>query len=698
MVSNNYFVLIYAVRRREKYSVFFRIGAFHAFVRSPFGDRMEIDMLMTKKQFFTEELDFNISELSAAKELFESGDEVGAEHIFAEYMRASLDSEHYFELGREHGTPGRMYEASKSLLENADEILAGKVRSVGYTHDYGGEIQWGVNGSPDQYREWTFQLNRHYAFRTVAAAYLESGDEKYAKGFERIINGWLDQAICPGWPVPNRCAKYPMWRTISAGIRMSVSWPYAVHAFIKSPSISDATWVRIAMSLWEHAEFIKNSPSSLNWLDFEMSGLNSIGCMYKFFKKSEEWRTHAFTMMMEEIKTQLYPDGFQCELSTGYQDTITATHTNVYNVAKHYGIDVPEDYVNSIKLLYTMYPKIMRPDGRTPSTNDSGEEPVSIRMKNMLKNFPGEKYAEDILAGKVSEMYPLDVVFPYAGIITMRTGWGEDDMWVFFESGPLGAGHQHEDKLNVNLSAYGKNIINTLGNYPYDGSPMRSMHLSSRAHNTGLVDGAGQNRTATKTPWTGEFVNKKSDLEVNVGGDIVVACGKYNEGYGKDLLPATHERKVIFFREGLDGSKPFVVLLDKFTADDEKPHKYEIIFPLYDVPVTLRGRHATIDAGDGVTLEVVTHAALATITGQSGPSLLGWRKAANRLDPPIPTPVLSIYDYSEAKNFATVLYPTPDGKAPEIGIDCDEEKFTITLDGKEYTFSYNDERIATEKV
>jgi hypothetical protein len=155
----------------------------------------------------------------------------------------------------------------------------------------------------------------------------------------------------------------------------------------------------------------------------------------------------------------------------------------------------------------------------------------------------------------------------------------------------------------------------------------------------------------------------------------------------------------VFFRHGLDGSRPFFVLLDTFTAGDDANHKYEVSFPLHPMPVTLRGRHATIDAGDGVTLEVVTHAALSTNTAAYGPEYMGFRPASDRLaEEHIPAPVLIIKDSGAVKHFATVLYPTPDGNAPEITVSCDEASFTVTLDGVEHKFARDEEFLVTKPV
>ncbi len=651
-------------------------------------------MILKEKQFYTEELDYTIPEMARVRELYLAGDTGAAEHAFAEYFKSALDPEHYFDGDVKGGEA-----ADPAVIEKADKICRGIVTSCKYTYDFGGDIDWSVNGAPDGYREWIWQFNRHGVFKDVARAYRASGDEKYAEWFERNMTGWIENTECPQWPVPNRYHDNPNWRTISAGIRQMGNWPYSIHAFLKSPSISDRTWVLIAMSIWEHGQLLMNSPSSLNWLDIEMSGLNILASIYRFYRLSEKWRSFAVNMMASELRTQVYEDGFQCELTTGYQGVVTSTNIGVYNAAKRYGFDIPADFKANIRKLYTMYPKLMRPDGRTPCTNDGGEVLVSDRMAEALKYYPDDPEFTAVLEGRPGDVYPLDVVMPWSGMITMRTGWGKDDVWAFFESAPFGAGHQHDDKLNINVSAYGKNILNVIGNYAYDGSNMRRLVLSSRGHNTGIVDGRGQNARPTHTVWSPEKVNIKSDLEVNIGENTVVAYGKYDRGYGVDLIQVTHERKVVFFRDGIDGSRPFFVLLDTFTPKDDEKHTYELSFPLYPIPVKLNGRHATLDCGDGVTMEVVTHAALSTVTGQNAPEYMGFRPSEDRLAKEhIPAPVLIIKDGGTVKHFATVLYPTPDGVAPEIGVSCDAESFTVTLDGVEHKFDRNEEFLVTKPV
>ncbi len=50
----------------------------------------------------------------------------------------------------------------------------------------------------------------------------------------------------------------------------------------------------------------------------EAEGLAFIAITFPEFKDSEKWRKEAFRRLNAEITTQVYPDGYQRELATGY--------------------------------------------------------------------------------------------------------------------------------------------------------------------------------------------------------------------------------------------------------------------------------------------------------------------------------------------------------------------------------------------
>jgi hypothetical protein len=274
---------------------------------------------------------------------------------------------------------------------------------------------------------------------------------------------------------------------------------------------------------------------------------------------------------------------------------------------------------------------------------------------------------------------------PYSGMAVMRDGWDPDGIWAFFESAPFGKSHQHEDKLNFLLCAYGKNMLDDSGNFAYDNSDMRKYILSTRAHNTGLVDGMGQNRRKHYF-WKEDDIRKRSDLRVEERDGVTVASGSYCEGYGTDLLPVTHTRTVYFYRNGIGGSDPFFLLRDRFTAQDNRVHTYEVSFQLGREPLTVKDRTATIDFGDHVSLCIAGTGAMTTVTASQNP-FMGFRKnSAPGKVAHHPAPVLSFSETAEQADFATVLYPVK-GKVPSVSVEWDGKMLLLTINGERHTIA-----------
>ncbi|NLW11125.1 MAG: hypothetical protein GX028_03820, partial [Clostridiaceae bacterium] len=65
----------------------------------------------------------------------------------------------------------------------------------------------------------------------------------------------------------------------------------------------------------------------------------------------------------------------------------------------------------------------------------------------------------------------------------------ENDTWVHFQCGPLGAGHGHADKQHVSLLSRGENVLTDAGRYSYVFGPDRVQFKELRAHNTIMADG-----------------------------------------------------------------------------------------------------------------------------------------------------------------------------------------------------------------
>jgi hypothetical protein len=153
-----------------------------------------------------------------------------------------------------------------------------------------------------------------------------------------------------------------------------------------------------------------------------------------------------------------------------------------------------------------------------------------------------------------------------------RSGWDRDARWLWFDGGPFGYGHQHEDKLQIILEAYGKRLLVDPGNYTYERSKWRSYFIDSYSHNVVLVDGQPQRRRGAKDRT--QYLVKQPLPHVwstTESADYVEAT--YDEGFGGNVGKGVqHTRAVLFIKP------EFWVVLDTLTAVDGQEHTYEPMF------------------------------------------------------------------------------------------------------------------------
>ena len=651
-------------------------------------------MLYSEEKFFTELLDETLPAMREAKALWERGETAAAEKCFADYARATLhedlaDTRARVESGRLDPAP---------IITEADRIVDGWVSACGFPwHFEDGKIDWNSNKTYNNYCEWTWQLSRHPEFVTLGQAYQISGDEKYARRFEEMLLSWIEQAECP----ENANAHATLtWRTIEAGIRLG-TWTSAIHMLIRARALSDHAITMFFLSICEHGYRLRYFNTGYNWLIIEMSGLFKVGVFYPFLKEGRALTEYAFSRMQEQLSFQIYPDGFQYELTDGYHRGIINDYVGMMEIARRYSdIAIPREMVDTIHAMYHLLVKIVEPDDRTPDLNDGSDAPILGMMARASSLYPEDSvfrwFASDRREGHAPAY--TSVALPYSGMAVFRTGWEREAIWALFESAPFGKAHQHEDKLHFDLYAYGRRMLSDSGQYEYDTSDIRKYILSTKAHNTALVDGMDQNRRATYA-WADEDIHKRSDLAYRFGDVLEVAEGSYSEGYGPSLVKVTHHRKVIFFKQGLEGTKPFFLLLDTFTPEDGGEHLYEVNFQLGVEPLELLGKQARVLYPDGVSLSFVSSAYPTVAIAQKHPRFIGWRKIRDTKSEHehLPAPALLFTEHGEKRRVATLVYPSDEAVCPIVSVSVNGDGFTIEkADGSEHFFAYSDDRLATD--
>ncbi len=653
-------------------------------------------MLTTYEKLFCEALDTSIPALADIDVTFRSEGVAAAEKQLADYLRVSLRVEDYFSMLSYHERDNTWCDPDDDDFATAEKILTGELRSCGFPHKFAdtASVDWECNPTPNDYAEWTWQLSRHHEWRCLGYCYRLTGDEKYTKGFVDLMMSWCKQAECPA-DAPFYATK--CWRTIEAGIRMTLNWHYAFYACIHSPHMTDHVITTFIRSICDHGYRLSHFGSGGgNWRAMEMAGLAHIAMLFPFLRNAEEWGRRAFSVLTVELDNQIYADGFQFELSTSYHDVVILNYHRVLATARAMAYPVPEELVQKLLRLFELNINVTCPDRYSPDLNDGNRASLAYWCGIGLSYYPDHP-AIRWFATEGREGQPpayTSVALPYSGLAFMRTGWGKEDLWCFMDAGDFGRGHQHEDKLNILLSAYGKNLLLDAGNYAYDDSPMRRFVLDTRSHNCALVDDLGQNRRG-RFRWSDEPLDRYAGMKWSFSPAADLAEGVYHQGYGPDFLPVTHKRKVILFKEGLVGSQPFVLVIDRFESEDGLEHTYTPSYQLGFEPYTDDGHAFTADHGDGVTFTLTASVPHTVAVGQTEPIFIGWRKKydnAAAVNEGLPAPCVRYPLTGKTARMVTALCPCKDNGKTVASVEASREinhtEITLTFtDGRKVTLS-----------
>ncbi|MEM2704500.1 MAG: alginate lyase family protein [Candidatus Bathyarchaeia archaeon] len=618
---------------------------------------------LTDEEFFRI-LDYNYPGLQRVLDAFEKGDINLAKHEFVKHIK-SRDKPKFFFDWRDRFKP----EASSSVrvnLEEANRILNRELTSVGVSYKFGEDIDWELN--PIDYMEWPWQLNRHYFWRTLGDAYWVTGDERYAKEFIFQMRSWVSKALVPLYDDGNRSK---CWRTIEAGIRAGQTWPWAFFRFLSSPSFTDDDIVTMIKSFVEHARHLLRWPTSGNWLTMEANGLLHVGVLFPEFKEARGWRDTAIARLYTELERQVYPDGAQIELSTGYHQVSLHNFLLAYRIVKINQVWLPKDYLVKIEKMFDFNLYMSMPNGELPGLNDANQFSIRGSMAEAFELFPNRKdYQWVATAGKEGEKPKVtSYAFPYAGYYIMRSGWETDDRYLLFDAGPFGYGHQHEDKLNFVLYAYGKVHVVDPGNYHYiyperdrtnPNWKWRLYVISGYAHNIVLVDGYDQRRRGM--PRETYVVSEPLQNKWISTPEFDYVCGVYDEGYGpKREKFAIHERRIFFVKPD------YWIISDYLRAIDGRKHKYESLFHLNAPSAIVDEETKTVITQDpeGSNLAIVSpindELKIEIVAGQEEPVVQGWIPAGGYAVKPIPTAILT-KEGGGLTQFIYVLYPIPKGE------------------------------------
>lgn len=547
-----------------------------------------------------------------------------------------------------------------------------------YPKDFalGPDIDWRVNpretNDPDYTPEWTYCLNRFDMWQKLGDAYWATGDEKYAKEWMAQLTDWVkDEPV----PYESGCGSPSTWRTIECGIRMGRVWMESYYRFLGSPSLPPEVHTVFLKSVLEHGRRLsiverEFADRTGNWVIIENSGLATAAILFPEFKESKGWLAQAFARLDQEFGRQVYPDGCQKELTTGYHQVCIHCFREAMRIAEHNNVPIPPAYLKKLEKLYEYLLFVMMPDGTTPPLNDGTHGSVRGRLAEAAKLYGRADFEWAATAGARGAKPDHDShAFEYGGQYVMRSGWDPDDRYLLLDAGPFGIGHQHEDNLSIYIYAYGRTLLTEPGNYTYDRSKWRKHILSSFAHNTIVVDGNGQARQGQKESYE---VDKPLPNKWSTGTRLDYAAGMYDWGYGdKRDKSVAHERKVLFVKPD------YWVVADRLAGTGK--HTFESLFHLDAENAVLdpqmkSARTMEKDRANILLVPLLTEDLSARIVkGQEDP-VQGWLPSEKR---PIPTVIYSKNTPCPA-TFEVLLFPYPKGQEAGVKVSA----IPVQRDGK----------------
>ncbi|MBI2440988.1 MAG: alginate lyase family protein [Lentisphaerae bacterium] len=557
-----------------------------------------------------DQLDLDRDGLRAVKAAVARGDKVTACKALLEYYRQG-DSGKWLRWA-ELPKPGTARDEQADAILNDTFTFYLQTDRVPRKPD--GGLQWTHRGPSDDW-EWTLALNRHHHLRHLLTAYRNTGNGEYAVRIDEHLRDW----ICASLPYPARANVGDIWRGLETSFR-SKAWAHVFYALQQDKHFTPAARLLMLTSLPEHAHHPRNFHAhGYNWATMELSGLGMIAAAWPEYKEADKWLDYASTTLSRELAQQIYPDGAQKELTSGYHRCALINFNQFAEICRCAGMPMPEEYNACLEKMWNYLACTIRPDGHGLLNNDSDLNYTRDFMMGAAETYARPDWAymtSNGAEGEKPEMGP-SFMFPWAGQLVMRSGWDAKALWAFFDLGPWGVAHQHSDKLHLSVSAYGRDLLVDSGRFTYTGKDVRfrqNYALLSRAHNVVIIDGKGQG------PGPGQAQQPISEEDYLITPELIFArgtCDHFDALDGK----AVHIRVVVYLANKL------IVVADRIETD--RARHLEALWHWHPrCTVAIDGKTiVSTDAGTG-NLRIVPVAGFdwhtQMVKGQEKPHLQGW--------------------------------------------------------------------------
>jgi len=547
----------------------------------------------------------------------------------------------------DEGAAGEAWSTVPGTIEQAQDVMQHRFTFYEETHQLPEDIDWDFNPGT---RHWSHDLNRFWYLRPLVAAWRDTGEERFARKAIELILDWIGKC-----DIGKAFASTPyMFGSYLNNAIHCEAWSWTLRQMLPEV-VRPIELMRILKSLHDqlaYLEIVTNGHSG-NWPTIGCRGILATLTALPALRDTDRLADYCVSTMTAQIEDQVLPDGVQDELTPAYHRVVINNLLRAIPSARALGREIPSRTVAVLRKMIHYAQQTALPDGSGMAAfNDSDPARTTDYGPQLTKLGLGEFLSPPERLGPE--------LFPYAGVAFLRQKQDKGDLYLAFDGGPFGRGHQHEDKLGFCLFAYGRGLIVDPGRHRYDPTEAsyRPYLVTTRAHSTITVDGQDQHSRARPDLF---IATEPVPLDWRVGEDEIRACATYDLGYGEDnAIAAVHRREIVFVRER------FWIVFDRVEGEGE--HLIESRFQFAPSEVQLEGASAhTCFPDANLLLRAAASSPFDDVhieEGQENPRSGWYAREVGHVEP---APLLVLPVETGLPLFAaTLLYPFKGAAAPDV--------------------------------
>lgn len=475
-------------------------------------------------------------------------------------------------------------EAASMLIEEANDLLKGKIHYAGEIFEIGDEPDWYIPHSILFNYLYHNSCEAFHWLSVLGKAYWLTNNPVYADHAKKWLNLWFGT-------IPDHFHS-DFWKDINFFGTRALNL-FASLILLSDVWIADPEFVqKLLGQIYLHGNLLERRLEypGANHLIWQTHDLALLGlALESVFDCAEAWQTKALGILETQVKRQFHSDGTNFELSIGYQVFVTKLVGEVISSFWKAGKLIPPQIVWRFKQSINALEILTRPDGKLPLYGDSyrSHDPnlgTSIdeampmlfglhdrlfseqtRMPQydspLLPWLMGSSYTwnKETIAEKKSFLH----CAPESGVVVLKTSLEKDNskknLYTCVQAGKSEQGkvHAHADTLSLELVDNDGAILIDPGAYMENRGHLRTYFRSTLAHNTIRVDQQDISQVSDKFylwPHTrGEVTGCYQDT-------ALVAIEAQHSSYMRLPAQVLHKRVVILFKDN------YLIILDELTG------------------------------------------------------------------------------------------------------------------------------------